>query len=237
MTARARPVAILVTCEHGGNDVPSRYRSLFARHAAALASHRGHDIGSLTVARDLARSHDAHLIAATTTRLLVDLNRSIGHPRLFSTVSRRLATQERERILDEQYRPYRIAVEALVRSLVTTGHRVVHVSSHSFTARLNGTVRDADIGLLYDPARQWERTICSRWQDAFEQTAPDLRVRRNYPYRGTADGLTTALRRLFPTADYAGIELEINQRYPLGDAAAWRRLRRHITKTLADSID
>ena len=43
------------------------------------------------------------------------------------------------------------------------------------------------------------------------QQAMDRRVRRNYPYRGAADGLTTALRRLFKPKDYLGLEIEINQ--------------------------
>jgi hypothetical protein len=43
------------------------------------------------------------------------------------------------------------------------------------------------------------------------QALPHLRVRRNRPYRGTSDGLTTHLRRRFAAKDYAGIELELNQ--------------------------
>jgi hypothetical protein len=41
--------------------------------------------------------------------------------------------------------------------------------------------------------------------------APELRLRRNYPYRGRGDGLTAALRRRHPDAAYMGIELEVNQ--------------------------
>ena len=41
--------------------------------------------------------------------------------------------------------------------------------------------------------------------------APDLRVRRNYPYVGYADGLTTYLRTRFAAKLYAGLEIEINQ--------------------------
>ena len=38
-------------------------------------------------------------------------------------------------------------------------------------------------------------------------------VRFNYPYKGTADGHTTALRAQFPPSLYAGMELEVSQRY------------------------
>src|SRR5436305_13375521 len=38
---------LLITCEHGGNAVPERYRGAFAGAARALASHRGYDPGAL----------------------------------------------------------------------------------------------------------------------------------------------------------------------------------------------
>jgi predicted N-formylglutamate amidohydrolase len=232
---RARP-ALLVTCEHGGNLVPERYRPLFEGHRAALDSHRGLDIGSLQMARDLARAGDAGLIATTTTRLLVDLNRSVGHRRLFSEITRDLPRAERARLLEAFYRPYRTAVEAAIAGLLTTVQHVIHVSTHSFTPELDGVTRTADVGLLYDPARHLERDFSARWQTAIERRCPDLRVRRNYPYRGSADGLTTALRRRFPVGRYAGIELEVNQRYPLSEEAAWRRLRRQIAAALVETL-
>jgi hypothetical protein len=40
---------------------------------------------------------------------------------------------------------------------------------------------------------------------------PELRIRCNYPYRGTADGLVRSLRHRFSYQDYLGLELEVNQ--------------------------
>ena len=53
---------LLITCEHGGNRIPARYRPLFRRHRAALESHRGYDPGALAVARDIAAAFDAELV-------------------------------------------------------------------------------------------------------------------------------------------------------------------------------
>jgi hypothetical protein len=39
-----------------------------------------------------------------------------------------------------------------------------------------------------------------------------LRVRRNYPYLGTADGLVSFLRKEFSSELYIGIEIELNQK-------------------------
>ena len=63
-----------------------------------------------------------------------------------------------------------------------------------------------------------------------------MRVRRNYPYNGASDGLTTYLRGRFSGRLYSGIELEVNQRYPLGDALVWRRLRASIIAALRDAL-
>jgi hypothetical protein len=49
----------------------------------------------------------------------------------------------------------------------------------------------------------------------------ELRVRRNYPYLGKADGFTTYLRRHFPVDRYAGVEFEVNPKHPLGEVGGY----------------
>jgi hypothetical protein len=97
-------------------------------------------------------------------------------------------------------------------------------------------VRTADVGLLYDPARPSEVALSMRWQEALRVHAPGLRVRRNYPYAGWNDGLTTYLRTRFGDRRYSGIELEVNQRYPLGQSSEWRKLRRIVVAALRDAL-
>ena len=89
--------------------------------------------------------------------------------------------------------------------------RVIHIAVHSFTPVLDGITRQADVGLLYDPARSPEKMLCSAWKNALRELAPELRVRRNYPYAGRADGLASHLRRRFQEHEYIGVELELNQ--------------------------
>ncbi|MBS1200272.1 MAG: N-formylglutamate amidohydrolase [Proteobacteria bacterium] len=229
---RATAPALLVTAEHGGNRVPAAYRALFASHADVLATHRGYDPGALTVARALAARLGAPLVSSTTTRLLVDLNRSLGHRRLHSEFTRSLPRDERQRIVERHWRPYRDEVERHVVRLIDEGRRVVHVSSHSFTPVLDGKVRNADIGLLYDPGRAAERSLAARWRAALVALQPGLRVRMNYPYTGRADGLARDLRRRFPASRYAGIELEVNQRYVLAGGRDWTMLRRVLLESI-----
>jgi len=227
---------LLITCEHGGNRIPAKYGPLFRRHRAALESHRGYDPGALALARDFAASLNAELVYATTSRLLVELNRSPGHRQLFSEITGPLPEDERERLLRRYYYPYREWVEAQVREAAEAGTRIVHVSSHSFTPVFDGDVRRADVGLLYDPRRRAEVDFCLAWQREIRSGAPKLVVRRNYPYRGYDDGLTTYLRRRYPGHVYCGVELEVNQKHALGDAAAWRTLRKRLTASLRAAL-
>ncbi|HEX2530817.1 MAG TPA: N-formylglutamate amidohydrolase [Burkholderiaceae bacterium] len=232
-----RPAAIrfVVTCEHGGNRIPPRYRDIFHGSAALLRTHRGYDIGALAMARDLAATLDTPLFAATVSRLLVDLNRSIGHPRLYSEFTRPAAPDLRQEILAQHYRPYRDAVEACILEAIAQGHCVIHVSSHSFTPQLDGTVRNTDIGLLYDPRRRAESAFCRRWQAALRAGAPQLRTRLNYPYAGQSDGFTVYLRRRFPPGRYLGIEIEINQKHARAGARHWRQVRAAVVDALRET--
>lgn len=240
MSARARgraaPVALIVTCEHGGNRIPREYRTLFRGFERALDSHRGYDPGALSLAQELAGATGAPLVFSTVSRLLVELNRSPGHRALYSERTRDLPAQDKSRIVARYYDPYRRSVEDRVRAAVAKGRRVLHVSSHSFTPVLDGEVRKTDIGLLYDPARAPESAFCRDWAALLGARIAPLRVRRNYPYRGYADGLTTYLRQRYPQRAYLGIEIEVNQKHPLHGGRPWRMLRREIVQSVVDLL-
>jgi predicted N-formylglutamate amidohydrolase len=225
------PFGLVVTCEHGGARVPRRYASIFRDHREVLRSHRGWDPGALLVARSLARALGAPNVASEVSRLLVDLNRSETHPRLFSEWTRPLHELDREAVLDVHYRPHRRAVRAAIEKVAATKRAVIHLAIHSFTPELDTTRRTMDVGLLYDPSRALERRLCVQWKAAVERLDPQSSVRRNAPYRGVSDGLTRALRREWPSDRYAGVELELNQE----SVRRWRQ-RRDLTQVLLGAL-
>jgi len=231
-----RPHAILITCEHGGNRVPPAYRFLFQHAHAVLAGHRGFDAGALQLARQMARRLNAHLVHATTTRLLIDLNRSARHRQLFSEFSRKLPALARANIIERFHTSYRSRTERWIAERTARGVFVYHLSCHSFTPVFAGRRRQADIGLLYDPKRASEVRWAKRWQCALHTAAPGLAVRRNYPYRGVSDGLTSHLRTQFGPTSYAGIELEVNQRFAYGPPTRWRAARALLCDTIAELL-
>lgn len=228
--------AFLVTCEHGGNRIPADYSDRFAGNEALLQSHSAYDPGALSMARGIARQLGSPLIYSTISRLLVDLNRSLGSPRLHSENIQSLPVKDRREIVERYYLPIRARAEAVIDHAIARGECVIHISSHSFTPELDGAVRQADTGLLYDPARIGEVALCSAWQACLRAHEPGLRVRRNYPYTGKSDGFTAFLRRRFSAPEYVGIELEINQDIILKGGQAWRQRRALVIKSLAQAI-
>lgn len=227
-----KPMAVIVTCEHASNHVPPRYRTLFAGHAKLLESHRAYDKGARELARGLAKALGAEAAFGPVSRLLVDLNRSPANPALLSRFSKGLSHDEKAALIEGYYRPFRDGVERRVAWHLAAGRAVLHLSVHSFAPVLRGKRRGADVGLLYDPARELELELALAVQRALK--ARGLVVRRNYPYRGVADGHTTALRRTF-VEGYVGLELELNQRLA-ADASRFARVRRDIAEMLREIV-
>jgi predicted N-formylglutamate amidohydrolase len=230
---RSRSIAYLVTCEHGGNRIPQRYAALFRGQRRLLESHRGYDPGALSLARSLGRTLPAPLVASTVSRLLIELNRSAGHRNLHAPIVRSARAAIRDELWHRYYLPYRRRVIAHVEAALAKGKRVVHISAHSFTPELDGRRRTAEVGFLYDPRQRMETMLCRRWQVRLRQLAPAWRVRLNYPYRGTGDGLTRVLRKKFGATRYAGIELEVNQALYFAGPRAWARARTLIVASVS----
>lgn len=230
------PLFILISCEHGGNRIPPEYRKFFRYASEALRSHRGFDAGALVMAHDYADALGAPLIASTTSRLLIDLNRSLGHPNLYSEFSREIPRHERQHIVEQHYLPHRSLVEATIAQAVARNYQVLHICSHSFTPVYSGEVRNADIGLLYDSSRKGERKFCREWQAQLRVTLPECKTRLNYPYTGKSDGLATHLRKLFDADVYIGIEVEINQKHVALGGRHWRIFRKRVVEALQAAI-
>ena len=215
--------SVLVTCEHAGNEVPPPFVHLFRGHQEVLHSHRGWDPGAYHVAEFLAEGFQCNLFGCHVTRLLIEMNRSPDSPQLFSEFSIDLPEPDKEGLLKDIYFSYRNQIEHYIEHLEKP---VFHLSIHSFTPILNGQVRDVDIGLLFDPARSLENDLCSAWRNNLEHALPDKCIRFNEPYKGTDDGFTTYLRTKFVDSMYAGIEVELNQKFV--DLEAFSRIQRAL---------
>jgi predicted N-formylglutamate amidohydrolase len=227
---------ILVTCEHAANRIPKRYQHLFESAEDLLKTHRGYDIGALALAQRLSKVLEAPLFTGKYSRLLADLNRHPGHWNVFSRFTDALDAAEQQRILKTYHEPYRAGVRNHVQQEIKNTHSVLHLSIHSFTPELDGVIRTADIGFLYDPKRKSEKQITACLIKQFKNNLNILRYRRNYPYLGISDSLTTSLREEFPDNCYAGIEFEINQRFPVAASNEWKSFKTGFVQTVRSAL-
>lgn len=218
---------LMLTCEHASNKLPAAFKK--AVPAEILKTHRAYDIGALAVFRKLVKfAKPEFYCEGKFSRLFVDLNRTITNKSAFSEYYEQLdkATASKVKAQATAYwQEYRTAIEKFVASSLSSPKRtssktraakpapeIVHLGIHSFTPVLNGKVRNTDIGILYDPTRPQERTYANVIKDEIKRLYPAMKVRFNYPYKGSSDGLTTTLRKKFGPR-YVGIEIEINQKF------------------------
>ncbi len=214
---------LILTCEHASNKLPAAFKS--AVPADVLETHRAYDIGAVQVFRKLVKfAKPEFYCEGKFSRLFVDLNRTITNKSAFSEYyealeARDKAAAEKAKAQATAYwNEYRATIEKFVETALKSKTRVaksepeiIHLGIHSFTPELNGKVRNTDIGILYDPNRPQERAYANVIKAEIKRLYPAMKVRFNYPYKGTSDGLTTTLRKKFGPG-YVGIEIEINQK-------------------------
>ena len=211
----------MLTCEHASNRLPAAFKK--AVPADVLKTHRAYDIGAVHVFRKLVKfAKPEFYCEGKYSRLFVDLNRTITNKSAFSEYYEQLdkATASKVKAQATAYwSEYRAAIEKFVDSALKPKTRVaksepeiVHLGIHSFTPELNGKVRNTDIGILYDPSRPKECELAQVIKAEIKRLHPEMKVRFNYPYKGTSDGLTTTLRKKIGPR-YAGLEIEINQKF------------------------
>ncbi|MEK9722567.1 MAG: N-formylglutamate amidohydrolase [Rhodospirillaceae bacterium] len=221
---------MLLVCDHASREIPHRLGHLgladgvFDRHIA-------YDIGAKGVAMRLAAHLDAPLVVAGFSRLVIDVNRPIGHPD--SIVEEIDATPipgnqgldeaaKRQRIT-ELFEPYHDAVHrALGRIWDKHGMAPALFSVHSFSPGYGATPRPWDIGVL------WNRDprIAVPLMEKLE--ALGLNVGDNEPYSGHHLAYTIDMHG--GSAGLANCVIEINQDQVRDDAGIdrWSGMLEHV---------
>ena len=165
---------LMLTCEHASNRLPASFKK--AIPADVLKTHRAYDIGACAVFRKLVR---------------------FAKPEFYSEGKFSRLTKAKAQASD-YWKEYRAAIENFVESALKSKSKtaksepaIVHLGIHSFTPVLNGKVRCTDIGILYDPSRPQERAYANVIKDEIKRLYPAMKVRFNYPYKGTKSARAT----------------------------------------------
>lgn len=221
----------ILTCEHAGIQIPKEYAKHFKGKDEELFSHKGMDFGALRLAKKLESELKLPLYFSSFSRLLVEANRSLDNEELFSEHVKKIPEKEKKQILETYYFPHRNEVESKIATEIAKGKKVIHFAIHTFTPAMDGEVRKAEIGILFDPKRPLEKTYANNLKELLSTINPQLKVIYNSPYPGTNDGFPTYLRKVFDKEMYAGFEIEVNQKFFLnGDPDVWESLVTEITE-------
>jgi predicted N-formylglutamate amidohydrolase len=210
---------LIFTCEHASAKIPKSLCPTFDAHV--WDKHQLFDLGAIQLANKLAKTFGAPIFPGEYSRLLIDLNRSAHHPKVSLLIKDPAIKRE---LVETIHRPFRDHCANWIKTRYQkTNKPVVHISVHSFIRKLGNQVRNADIGLLYDPSRPRELAMAQALRQHL--SGQGWRIRLNYPYRGTADGHTTSLRQQFSNRRYSGVEIEIcNDQFPKNSQKIFRAL-------------
>lgn len=183
------PSEVLVVCEHASNHFPQCFGTL-GLSAAEQNSHAAWDPGALELARSLAKSLNAPLVAAGFSRLLYDCNRPPEAPDAITEQSELikvpgnigLSQSQRQARIDAIYTPFCAAMDAAI----TAAKPQAIITMHSFTPVYHGKARSVEVGILHDSDTRLADAILA------QSAGAPFQMRRNAPY-GPADGVTHSL--------------------------------------------
>ncbi|MBZ0217485.1 MAG: N-formylglutamate amidohydrolase [Fimbriimonadaceae bacterium] len=183
---------LLLLGDHANKELPGEYGSLglpeseFLRHIAS-------DIGTRSLVIALAERLGSPAIMTRFSRLLIDPNRGEDDPTLIMKISDRAVVPgnleiddaEREKRLNNYYRPYHRAVTGQLDLMMESGRIPVILSVHSFTHSWRGMSRPWHAGVLWDRDPRFAVPII----DGLRQQK-GLEIGDNEPYKGSLRGDT-----------------------------------------------
>lgn len=208
----SRDKGLVIIADHAGRALPDEYGTL-GLPASEFDRHIAYDIGIEQLTRALAARTGAPAVMATFSRLLIDANRGEDDPTMIrqlydGTVIKAnypMLEAERQKRLDDFYRPYHDAVGSVISSVVAqTGRAPFIVSLHSFTPFMQGRTRPWHVGILWDMDDRAPKPM-------IEMLAEDknIVVGDNEPYDGALHG--DSMYRHAIVNGYAHALIEVRQ--------------------------
>lgn len=185
----------VIVCEHAANHIPVALNGL-GLDADARVSHAAWDPGAEPLARRLAHTLDAPMVAGRLSRLVYDCNRPPEDPNAVPERSETitvpgnagLSAAERAERTRGVYTPFTAALSGVIARRQALGTPFALVTVHSFNPTWFGTPRSVEIGLLHDTDTRLADAMLAE-----AQALPHRLILCNTPY-GPEDGVMHTLR-------------------------------------------
>jgi predicted N-formylglutamate amidohydrolase len=225
----------IIVVDHASWRIPRRLGDL-GLPAAELQRHIAWDIGSLAVARQVAATLDAPLVAQNYSRLVIDCNRDPKVATSIPTVGESieipgnmgLSVDEIAARRREIFDPYHNHLRALLDERLAAHRRSILVSQHSMTHIFRGVRREMHAAILYNRDRRFAGLVL----DMLRREA-DLHIADNEPYF-VSDETDYTIPQHAEARGLPHVEIEIRQDL-LHDSAGQSEWARRIAGTLRDA--
>jgi predicted N-formylglutamate amidohydrolase len=222
----------VIVVDHASLRIPRRLGDL-GLPAAELQRHIAWDIGALAVARRMASTLDAPLVAQNYSRLVIDCNRDPKVATSIPTVGESvgipgnigLQTDEIGARRAEIFDPYHRRISALLDARAAAGRPTILIAQHSMTNIFKGVRREMHAAVLYNRDRRFAGLVL----DELRREA-DLTVGDNQPYF-VSDETDYTIPRHGEARGLPHVEIEIRQDL-IGDEAGQEQWARRICRVL-----
>ena len=222
----------VIVVDHAGNRIPRRLCDL-GLAPSELQRHIAWDIGALAVAREMAASLDAALIAQRYSRLVIDCNRDpkvpTSIPRLSESTeipgNAALSEAEIAARRAEVFDPYHRHIGALLDERMAAKRTTLLVAQHTMTDSYQGARREMHAAVLYNRDRRFAGLVL----DAL-RSETHLLIADNEPYF-VSDATDYTIPRHGEARALPHVEIEIRQDL-VSDAAGQSEWAQRITRAL-----
>ena len=152
----------VIVVDHAGRRIPRALGDL-GLPPAELERHIAWDIGALGVARRMAATLDAPLLAQTYSRLVIDCNRDPAVATSIPTIGESIAIPGNSNLRPEDiaarraeiFEPYHGQVRALLDERAAAGRPTILIAQHSMTNVFKGVRREMHAAVLYNRDRRF----------------------------------------------------------------------------------
>jgi predicted N-formylglutamate amidohydrolase len=202
----------VIVVDHAGARIPRSLGDL-GLPAAELKRHIAWDIGALAVARRVAVTLDAGLIAQNYSRLVIDCNRD---PKVESSIpplsestaipgNAHLSEEQRSVRRREIFEPYHQRIRERLNAREEAGRPTVLVALHSMTDVYLGVRREMHAAILYNRDRRFAQLMLENLR-----REPGLNIADNEPYF-VSDATDYTIPRHGEARGLPHVEIELRQ--------------------------
>lgn len=229
----ASPFVIVV--DHAGARIPRSLRDL-GLPPPELQRHIAWDIGALAVARRVAVTLDAALIAQNYSRLVIDCNRDPSVESSIPVASEATAIPGNADLTEGQkaarrrdiFEPYHQRIRELLDARAAANRPTILVAQHSMTDQYHGVRREMHAAILYNRDRRFAGLMLA----ALRRDGA-LYIADNEPYF-VSDATDYTVPRHGEARGLPHVEIEVRQDL-IGDAAGQAAWAERLSRALLES--